>query len=403
MLRLVTATTLIALGAGPALAQISGDVVRIGVLNDRSGIYSDLSGEGSAIAARMAAEEMGNKVAGKPIEIVAADHQNKADVGASVTRQWIDRDGVDAIADVPNSAVALAVQEISRDKKVPFLMSGPATTRLTGDMCSPVGFHWAYDTNALATGTGRAMVEEGGKSWYFITADYAFGHQLEKDTADAVKKMGGEVKGSVRHPLSTADFASFLLQAQGSGAQVIGLANAGGDTINAIKQAASFGITQAGQQLAGLLLFISDVDALGLDVAQGLVLTTGFYWDLDDQTRAWSKKYQERTGKMPTMVQAGVYSAVRHYLKAIQAAGTDDGLKVSQQMHKMPVDDFFAKNGKILPNGRMVHDMYLARVKTPAESKGPWDYYRIIRTIPGDQAYQSFEASGCKLESASAQ
>jgi len=403
MLRLVTATTLIALGAGPALAQISGDVVRIGVLNDRSGIYSDLSGEGSAIAARMAAEEMGNKVAGKPIEIVAADHQNKADVGASVTRQWIDRDGVDAIADVPNSAVALAVQEISRDKKVPFLMSGPATTRLTGDMCSPVGFHWAYDTYALATGTGRAMVEEGGKSWYFITADYAFGHQLEKDTADAVKKMGGEVKGSVRHPLSTADFASFLLQAQGSGAQVIGLANAGGDTINAIKQAASFGITQAGQQLAGLLLFISDVDALGLDVAQGLVLTTGFYWDLDDQTRAWSKKYQERTGKMPTMVQAGVYSAVRHYLKAIQAAGTDDGLKVSQQMHKMPVDDFFAKNGKILPNGRMVHDMYLARVKTPAESKGPWDYYRIIRTIPGDQAYQSFEASGCKLESASAQ
>jgi branched-chain amino acid transport system substrate-binding protein len=403
MLRLVTATALIALGAGPALAQISGDVVRIGVLNDRSGIYSDLSGEGSAIAARMAAEEMGNKVAGKPIEIVAADHQNKADVGASVTRQWIDRDGVDAIADVPNSAVALAVQEISRDKKVPFLMSGPATTRLTGDMCSPVGFHWAYDTNALATGTGRAMVEEGGKSWYFITADYAFGHQLEKDTADAVKKMGGEVKGSVRHPLSTADFASFLLQAQGSGAQVIGLANAGGDTINAIKQAASFGITQAGQQLAGLLLFISDVDALGLDVAQGLVLTTGFYWDLDDQTRAWSKKYQERTGKMPTMVQAGVYSAVRHYLKAIQAAGTDDGLKVSQQMHKMPVDDFFARNGKILPNGRMVHDMYLARVKTPAESKEPWDYYRIVRTIPGDQAYQSFEASGCKLESASAQ
>jgi branched-chain amino acid transport system substrate-binding protein len=403
MLRLVTATALIALGAGPALAQISGDVVRIGVLNDRSGIYSDLSGEGSAIAARMAAEEMGNKVAGKPIEIVAADHQNKADVGASVTRQWIDRDGVDAIADVPNSAVALAVQEISRDKKVPFLMSGPATTRLTGDMCSPVGFHWAYDTNALATGTGRAMVEEGGKSWYFITADYAFGHQLEKDTADAVKKMGGEVKGSVRHPLSTADFASFLLQAQGSGAQVIGLANAGGDTINAIKQAASFGITQAGQQLAGLLLFISDVDALGLDVAQGLVLTTGFYWDLDDQTRAWSKKYQERTGKMPTMVQAGVYSVVRHYLKAIQAAGTDDGLKVSQQMHKMPVDDFFARNGKILPNGRMVHDMYLARVKTPAESKEPWDYYRIVRTIPGDQAYQSFEASGCTLESASAQ
>ncbi|PWC52838.1 ABC transporter permease [Azospirillum sp. TSO22-1] len=387
-----------ALMAGTAQAQgISGDKVKIGVLNDRSGLYADLGGEGSAVAARMAAEEFGNKVAGKPVEIITADHQNKADIGSSITRQWLDTDGVDVIVDVPNSGVALAVQEITKEKKKIFLMLGPATSRLTGDACSPTGFHWAYDTRALAVGTGRAMVKEGGDTWFFLTADYAFGHQLEADTMAEVKTAGGTVKGVVRHPLNSSDFSSFLLQAQGSGAKIVGLANAGGDTINSIKQAAEFGITQGGQKLAGLLLFLSDVHALGLNVAQDLVLTTGFYWDMDDEKRAWSKKYMEKTGKMPTMVQAGTYSAVRHYLKAIEAAGTDEGLAVSKKMKETPVNDMFAKNGKILANGRMVHDMYLARVKKPGESKGPWDYYQILRTIPGDEAFFTVEQSGCKV------
>jgi len=395
---LLAGVAVAALMAGTAQAQgVSGDKVRIGVLNDRSGLYADLGGEGSAIAARMAAEEFGNKVAGKPVEIITADHQNKADIGSNVARQWIDTEGVDVIVDVPNSGVALAVQEVTREKKKVFLMLGPATSRLTGDACSPTGFHWAYDTRALAVGTGRAMVKEGGDSWFFLTADYAFGHQLEADTMAEVKAAGGTVKGVVRHPLNTADFSSFLLQAQGSGAKIVGLANAGGDTINSIKQASEFGITQSGQKLAGLLLFLSDVHALGLNVAQDLVLTTGFYWDMDDEKRAWSKKYMEKTGKMPTMVQAGTYSAVRHYLQAIQAAGTDDGPAVAKKMRETPVNDMFAKNGKILPNGRMVHDMYLARVKKPSESKGPWDYYQILRTIPGDEAFFTLEQSGCKL------
>ncbi|WP_448187520.1 ABC transporter substrate-binding protein [Azospirillum sp. sgz301742] len=401
---LLAGAAMLALTAGNAYAQqgkISGDKVKIGVLNDRSGLYADLGGEGSAVAARMAAEEMGNKVGGKPIEIITADHQNKPDIGSNIARQWIDTEGVDVIVDVPNSGVALAVQEVAKEKKVIFLMEGPATSRLTGDACSPTGFHWAYDTRALAVGTGRAMVKEGGDTWFFLTADYAFGHQLEADTAAEVKKAGGTVKGAVRHPLNTADFSSFLLQAQGSGAKVIGLANAGGDTINSIKQASEFGITQGGQKLAGLLLFLSDVHALGLPVAQDLVLTTGFYWDMDDEKRAWSKKYMEKTGKMPTMVQAGTYSAVRHYLKAIEAVGTDDGPTVAKKMKEMPVNDMFAKNGKILPNGRMVHDMYLARVKKPAESKGPWDYYQILRTIPGDEAFFTLAESGCKLTAAS--
>ncbi len=404
--RLLAGAALAALAAGTAQAQqagqgkISGDVVKIGVLNDRSGLYADLGGEGSVVAVRMAVEEFGGKVLGKPIEVIAADHQNKPDIGSNLAREWIDRDGVDVIVDVPNSGVALAVQEVTREKKKVFLMEGPATSRLTGDACSPTGIHWAYDTRALAVGTGRAMVQEGGKSWFFLTADYAFGHQLEADTAAEVKKAGGEVKGAVRHPLNTADFSSFLLQAQSSGAQIIGLANAGGDTITSIKQASEFGLTQSGQQkLAGLLLFLSDVHALGLPVAQDLVLTTGFYWDMDDEKRAWSKKYMEKTGKMPTMVQAGSYSAVRHYLKAIEASGTDDGPTVVATMKATPVNDMFAKNGKILPNGRMVHDMYLARVKKPSESKGPWDYYEIIRTIPGDEAFATLAESGCKLAS----
>ncbi|HYG85207.1 MAG TPA: ABC transporter substrate-binding protein [Azospirillum sp.] len=399
---ILAGAALVALTGGSAYAQgISGDRVKIGVLNDRSGLYADLGGEGSVVAARMAVEEMGGKVAGKPIEIIAADHQNKPDVGSNITRQWIDTEGVDVIVDVPNSGVALAVQEVTKGKNKIFLMLGPATSRLTGDACSPTGFHWAYDTRALAVGTGRTIVKEGGDSWYFLTADYAFGHQLEADTMAEVKRAGGTVKGVVRHPLNTADFSSFLLQAQGSGAKILGLANAGGDTINSIKQAAEFGITQSGQKLAGLLLFLSDVHALGLQVAQGLELTTGFYWDMDDEKRAWSKKYMEKTGKMPTMVQAGTYSSVRHYLKAIEAAGTDDGPTVAKKMRETPVNDMFAKGGKILPNGRMVHDMYLARVKKPSESKGPWDYYQIVRTIPGEEAFFSLEESGCKLAAAS--
>ena len=394
--RLLAGVALVALGTGMANAQgISGNVVKIGVLNDRSGLYADLGGEGSAVAARMAAEEMGGKVAGKPIEVVVADHQNKADIGSNIARQWIDQDGVDVIADVPNSGVALAVQEITKDKNRIFLISGAATAALSGKSCSPVGFHWAYDTTSLARGTGNAMVKEGGKTWFFLTADYAFGHQLESDTAAVVKANGGEIVGTVRHPLSTQDFSSFLLQAQASGAKVIGLANAGGDTINSIKQASEFGITQGGQQLAGLLLFLTDVHALGLDKAQGLMLTTGFYWDMDDQTRAWSKKFEEKTGSKPTMVQAGVYSAVRHYLKAVEAAGTDDSAAVAKQMRSMPVSDMFARNAKILPNGRVIHDMYLARVKKPSESKGAWDYYEIVRTIPGEEAYASLAESGC--------
>ncbi|MFD1624296.1 ABC transporter substrate-binding protein [Azospirillum griseum] len=388
-----------ALSAGSASAQgVSGDAVKIGVLNDRSGLYTDLGGEGSAVAARMAAEEFGGKILGKPIQVITADHQNKPDIGSNIARQWIDQDGVDVIVDVPNSGVALAVQEVTRDKKKIFLMEGPATSRLTGDACSPTGFHWAYDTRALAVGTGRAMVKQGGSSWYFLTADYAFGHQLEADTAAEVKKAGGQVMGAVRHPLNTSDFSSFLLQAQSSGAKIVALANAGGDTITSIKQASEFGLTQSGQQkLAGLLLFISDVHALGLSVAQDLVLTTGFYWDMDDEKRAWSKKFFDKFGKMPTMVQAGSYSAVRHYLKAIEAAGTDDGPTVAAKMKEMPVNDMFAKNGKILANGRMVHDMYLARVKKPSESKGPWDYYQILATIPGNEAFATVEESGCKL------
>jgi len=392
-----TALAALAAGAGSAQAQISNDAIKIGVLNDRSGIYADVTGEGSVVAARMAAAEFGNAINGKPIEILVADHQNKADIAANLPRQWLDRDQVDVIADVPNSAAALAVQEVTRDKGRIFLMSGPGSTRLTGDACSPTGFHWTFDNHAMAAGTARALTQEGKTSWYFVTADYAFGHSLEEETTKVVKELGGQVMGSVRHPLGTSDFSSFLLQAQGSGAQVIGLANAGGDTTNAIKQATEFGITQAGQTLAGLLLFISDIHALGLDAAQGLVLTTGFYWDLDDQTRAWSAKYQEKMGSKPTMVHAGVYSAVKHYLKAVQAAGTDDGPKVAAKMKELPVEDMFARNAKLLANGRMTHDMYLARVKTRSESKGPWDYYQILRTIPGDQAYLSAEASGCKM------
>ncbi|WP_354077776.1 ABC transporter substrate-binding protein [Constrictibacter sp. MBR-5] len=384
--------------AGTANAQLSGDVVRLGVLNDQSGLYADIGGQGSVTAARMAVEDFGGTVLGKPIEIIFADHQNKPDVGSNITRQWIDQDGVDVIVDVPTSSVALAVQAITKEKERIFLMSGPASSDLTGKACSPFGFQWTYDTYALANGTGGAMVKQGGDSWFFLTSDYAFGHALERDTSNAVKEAGGKVLGAVRHPLNNSDFSSFLLQAQGSGAKVIGLANAGGDTINSIKQASEFGITQSGQSLAGLLVFISDVHSLGLKTSQGLVITTAFYWDQNDETRAFSKRFAEKMGgRVPSMTQAGVYSEVAHYLKAVKAAGTDDAKKVADQMRSMPINDFMTKDGKIREDGRIIRDMYLVQVKKPEESKGPYDYYKILRTIPGEQAYRPLDKGDCPL------
>jgi ABC-type branched-chain amino acid transport systems, periplasmic component len=390
VLGLMTATT--------ALAQVSNDVVKLGVLNDQSGVYADLAGPGSVTAAKMAVEDFGGTVLGKPIEVIFADHQNKPDVATPIVNQWIDVDNVDAVVDVPTSSVALAVQEITKNKNRVHLNSTAGSSDLTGKACSPTGIHWTYDTFALANSTGRALTKDGGDTWYFITADYAFGHALEKDTSAAVTAAGGKVLGSVNAPFPNQDFSSFLLQAQASGAKVIGLANAGGDTINAIKQAHEFGITSAGQRLAGLLVFITDIHSLGLATTQGLVLTTGFYWDRDDETRAWSKRFAERnSGKMPTMVQAGVYSAVMHYLQAIKAAGTDEAKAVVAKMREMPVNDFFAHNGKIRADGRMVHDMYLVQVKTPAESKYPWDYYKILRVVPGDEAYRPLDQGNCPL------
>ena len=395
---LMTGLAAFGLLAGTANAQLSGDVVRLGVLNDQSGLYADIGGQGSVTAARMAVEDFGGTVLGKPIEIVFADHQNKPDVGSNITRQWIDQDGVDVIVDVPTSSVALAVQAITKEKERIFLMSGPASSDLTGKACSPFGFQWTYDTYALANGTGGAMVKQGGDTWYFLTSDYAFGHALERDTSAAVKEAGGKVLGAVRHPLNNSDFSSFLLQAHGSGAKVIGLANAGGDTINSIKQASEFGITQSGQSLAGLLVFISDVHSLGLKTSQGLVITTAFYWDQNDETRAFSKRFAEKMGgRVPSMTQAGVYSEIAHYLKAVKAAGTDDAKKVADQMRSMPINDFMTKDGKIREDGRIIRDMYLVQVKKPEESKGPYDYYNILRTIPGEQAYRPLDKGDCPL------
>ncbi|MFH0994152.1 MAG: ABC transporter substrate-binding protein [Pseudomonadota bacterium] len=382
--------------ASSAWAQVSDDVVKIGVLNDQSGTYSDLSGMGSVEAVRMAVEDLGGKVMGKPIEVVFADHQNKPDIGANIANKWIDVEKVDMIIDLPTTSVCLAVQEICKNKNRIDIISTGASVILTNENCSPTGFHWAYDNYALAKGTGTAMVKDGGDTWFFLTADYAFGHDLEKSTSEAVIKAGGKVLGSVRHPFPNNDFASFLLQALSSQAKVIGLANAGGDTINAIKQASEFGLTQKGLRLAGLLVFISDVHSLGLKTAQGLVVTTGFYWDLNDETRAWSKRWSQRmNGRMPTMSQAGCYSGAMHYLKAIQAAGTDEAKAVAQKMRELPVNDFFAKNGKVREDNRMVHDMYLVQVKTPEESKYPWDYYKVLRTIPGDEAYKPLSETLC--------
>jgi len=371
--------------------------VKIGILNDQSGVYADFGGKSSVEAAKMAVEDFGGKVLGVPVEIVDADHQNKADIASNIARQWYDTEQVDAIMELTTSSVALAVQAIAKEKKKIDIVTGAATTDLTGKACSPYGFHWAYDTHALAVGTGGALVKQGGDSWFFLTADYAFGYSLEQQTSDFVKSAGGKVVGSVRHPLSNQDFSSFLLQAQSSGAKVIGLANAGLDTSNAIKQAAEFGITQGGQHLAALLFTLAEVHGLGLDAAQGLTLTEGYYWNVDDKSREFGKKFFARTGRMPNMVHTGTYSAVLQYLKAIQKAGTDDTDAVARQLHEMPVDDVFGRGGTVGPNGRMIHDMYLLQVKKPADSKEPWDYFNVLATIPGKEAYIDPAKSGCAL------
>ncbi|MFC5758391.1 ABC transporter substrate-binding protein [Rhizobium sp. GCM10022189] len=378
-------------------AAISDGKVKIGILNDQSGVYADFGGKSSVEAAKMAVEDFGGKVLDMPIEIVDADHQNKPDIASNIARQWYDTEQVDAIMELTTSSVALAVQAIAKEKKKIDIVTGAATTDLTGKACSPYGFHWAYDTHALAVGTGGALVKQGGDSWFFLTADYAFGYSLEQQTTDYVKASGGTVVGSVRHPLSTQDFSSFLLQAQSSGAKVIGLANAGLDTSNAIKQAAEFGITQGGQHLAALLFTLAEVHGLGMEAAQGLTLTEGYYWNRDDQSREFGKKFFARTGKMPNMVHTGTYSAVLQYLKAIQKAGTDETEAVAKQLHQMPVDDVFGRGGTVGPNGRMIHDMYLLQVKKPSESKEPWDYFNVLATIPGKEAYIDPAKSGCNL------
>jgi branched-chain amino acid transport system substrate-binding protein len=385
------------LSAFAATAQVTDNTVKIGILNDQSGVYADFGGKWSVEAAHMAIADFGGKVLNVPIEIVSADHQNKPDVASNLARNWYDTDKVDAIMELTTSSVALAVQQLSKDKKKINIVTGAATTDLTGKACTPYGFHWAYDNRALAVGTGGALVEQGGDTWFFLTADYAFGHSLEEQTSRYVKTKGGKVMGAVRHPLSAPDFSSFLLQAQGSKAKVIGLANAGLDTSNSIKQAAEFGIVQGGQRLAALLFTLAEVHGLGLKAAQGLVLTEGYYWDLDDQSRAFAKRFMEKTGRMPNMVHAGTYSAVSQYLKAVQAAGTDDTDAVAKKLHEMPVNDFFGRNGKVLANGRMVHDMYLFQVKAPNESKGPWDYYKHLSTISGDLAFATLQESGCAM------
>ena len=387
-----------AIAAGSAQAQISDGVVRIGVLNDMSGLYADIAGPGSALAAKLAIEDFGAAKKGLKVELVSADHQNKPDVGSSIARKWYDTDKVDAIFDVPTSSVALAVNQITREKGKAHINSGAATSDLTGKDCSPNTVHWTYDTWMLANGTGSAIVKTGGDSWFFLTADYAFGHALERDTEAVVLKSGGKVLGKVRHPLNTQDFSSFLLQAQASKAKIIGLANAGGDTQNSIKQAAEFGIAAGGQNLAGLLVFLPDVHSLGLAKAQGLIFTETFYWDLNDQTRAFAKRFAaQNNGKYPSMVQAGVYSSVLHYLKAVEALKGDDGTKVVAKMKELPTDDPLFGKGSIRADGRKIHPAYLVEVKKPAESKAPYDYYKIRATIPADQAFRPMDQGGCAM------
>ncbi|MBW6421890.1 ABC transporter substrate-binding protein [Rhizobium sp. XQZ8] len=398
MRKTILASLMALLASGTAFAQSASDgKVKIGILNDQSGVYADFGGKSSVEAAKMAVEDFGGKVLGVPVEIVDADHQNKPDVASNIARQWYDTQQVDAIMELTTSSVALAVQAVAKEKKKIDIVTGAATTDLTGKACSPYGFHWAYDTHALAVGTGGALVKQGGDTWFFLTADYAFGYSLEQQTGDFVKANNGKIVGSVRHPLSSQDFSSFLLQAQSSGAKVIGLANAGLDTANAIKQAAEFGITAGGQRLAALLFTLAEVHGLGLQAAQGLTLTEGYYWNLDDKSRDFAKKFFARTKKMPNMIHTGTYSAVMQYLKAIQKAGTDETEAVAKALHEMPVDDFFARGGTVAKNGRMIHDMYLLQVKKPAESKEPWDYFNVLATIPGKDAYMDPAKSGCDL------
>ncbi len=391
----------LALACGAAHAQISDGVIKIGVLNDMSGLYADITGRGSVFAAQQAVEDFGAAAKGLKVEIIGADHQNKPDIGSNIARTWYDVEKVDVIVDVPTSSVALAINEVTREKNKVFLVSGAAASDLTGAKCSPNTIHWTYDTWALGNGTGKAMVKTGGDTWFFLTADYAFGHALERDIGAAVEASGGKVVGKVRHPFPGTDFSSFLLQAQASKAKVIGLANAGGDTINSIKQAAEFGITQAGQNLAGLLVFISDVHALGLQTAQGLVLTESWYWDGNDANREFTKKFQAQfSGKFPTMVHAGVYSAVTHYLKAVAELKSDaDGKAVVAKMKATPTDDKLFGQGSIRADGRKVHDMYLFEVKKPGESKKPGDYYKVRATIPAAEAFRPLKEGGCPLVS----
>ena len=399
LLRSLTLAAAATLLGGAAHAQVSDGVIKIGVMNDMSGLYADISGPGAIAAAKLAVEDFGAAAKGMKVEIVGADHQNKPDIGSNVVRSWIDVDKVDVIVDVPTSSVALAVNEIVREKNKVFLVSGAASSDLTGPKCSPNTVHWTYDTWALANGTGKAMVKTGGDTWFFLTADYAFGHALERDTAAVVEKNGGKVVGKVRHPFPGTDFSSFLLQAQSSKAKVIGLANAGGDTINAIKQASEFGITKGGQNLAGLLMFVNDIHSLSLATAQGLALTEAFYWDLNDKTRAFSKRFAPMyKGNMPSMVQAGVYGAVLHYLKAVEALKSDtDGKAIVAKMKATPTDDPLFGKGQIRADGRKIHDMYLFEVKKPSESKGPWDYYKLRATIPAAEAFRPLSEGNCPL------
>ena len=396
--RVLMAATAAAALLGASLPAYADMSVKIGVLNDRSGPYADISGEPSVVATRMAIEDFGAEKKGIHVTVVSADHQNKPDTGSNIARQWFDQDGVDLIVDVPNSGVALAVSKVTREKNKIFMNSGAGTSALTGEQCSPNTVHWTYDTYALAKSTATSVLKSGGKSWYFITADYAFGHQLQTDASKFVKAAGGTIAGSVDAPFPTSDFSSFLLQAQGSGAQVIGLANAGADTVNSIKQAAEFGVVSGGQRLAGLLVFISDVHALGLPVAQGLNLTTAFYWDHDDGTRAWTKRYEAlNDGKVPTMDQAGVYASVLHYLKAVDALKGKGTEALMAKMREIPTDDALFGKGQLRIDGRVTHDMYLYQVKTPAESKYKYDYYKLLDTIPADQAFRPLADDNCPL------
>ena len=395
--KLIASMAAILASSTAAYAEPSDGKVKIGILNDQSGVYADFGGKFSYEAAKMAVEDYGGKVLGVPVEVVTADHQNKPDIASNIARQWYDTEQVDTIMELTTSSVGLAVQALSNEKKKITINTGAASTELTGKQCTPYGFHWAYDTYALAVGTGGAMVEQGGDSWFFLTADYAFGYSLEENTSNFVKEKGGKVLGAVRHPLATTDYSSFLLQAQSSGAKVIGLANAGMDTQNAIKQAAEFGIVAGGQRMAALLFTLAEVHGIGLEAAQGLTLTEAFYWNRDDESRAFGKRFFDRTGAMPNMVHAGTYSAVTSYLKAVEAAGTDETEAVAAKLHELPINDVFAKNGKVGPNGRMIHDVYLMEVKKPGESDVAWDYYNVLSTIPGDKAFMDPATSGCPL------